>query len=167
MAITFDTIADLKEFCATFITTTPSFQQSPDLQLALQPTDSTTENTIVADAAVDSTIQPPKKRGPKPKLKNVLPPILPPVTVNSVLPPKIKNLSITARIKHAVDKHMAKKNEFTANSIYDQLVKQDVNLKKHTVVTSVLKLMSQVYREVPTELRASSGPRPIKVYLPQ
>jgi hypothetical protein len=162
MPITFDSIEALKEFCAEFITSAPAVTSTPPVVLAL-PQASLPVATLASTTDSVPPVQGPKKRGPKPKLKGVDAPIVPKV---KPLLQQAKGPTVTARIKQAVDKQLAKKIEFTANSIYDQLAKQDDTLKKHTVVTSVLKLMSQVYSDVPTELRPSTGPRPIKVYLP-
>lgn len=74
--------------------------------------------------------------------------------------------SLTAKIQDTIQKFISNRIPFTANDIYEDLVKRDKTVNKQSVITSVLKQMKTSFDFISVEERPGAGPRPVKVYLP-
>ena len=109
-------------------------------------------------AAAKTTTKAKAKPGPKPK-----------ATKAAAKKPAAKKtgISLTDLIKGSIDGFVSKKQSFTANSIYDDLVKKNPKVNKQSVITSVLKQMNSTYSSMDRGEQAGNGPRAVKVYYPK
>jgi len=150
MPITFDTLEELKAFTRTFrldekaanaLLAAPSVQK-----------EKTSSNGKPGRKAALKIEKPAAKRGPKPKAS-----IAP-------KPKREKGETLTSKIQDAIRKYLNSNGSFTANDIYDDLVKTNPKINKQSVITSVLKQMNSTFKTISVTERAGNGPRPVKLY---
>jgi len=82
--------------------------------------------------------------------------------------PAVKRIgpTLTSKIQDSINKFIGTKTQFTANDVFDDLAKRDKDIKKQSVITSVLKQMNTNYKNITVSEKAGQGPRPVKVYIP-
>jgi hypothetical protein len=75
--------------------------------------------------------------------------------------------TLTSKIRRVISSFIEDGQEFTANRVYDVIAKQDAEVNKQSVITSVLKQMNSAdFSHIRFEERPGNGPRPVKVYIP-
>jgi hypothetical protein len=165
MPITFDTLEELKEFCQSFT-------------IEVAKRSATQKMTSAAPKYVPQYEAPveelPKKRGRKPNSEKAEYATQPSNGRSAVASVKLsaqkasgkrdKSQTLTAKIQNAIQKHLDGDSSFTANDIYDALVRKNPDINKQSVITSVLKQMNSVYSHVTVSERPGNGPRPVKLY---
>jgi hypothetical protein len=93
------------------------------------------------------------KRGRKPKLQAKAP-----------QSKRERGETLTAKIQESVRKALGRNQSFTANDIYDDLIKRNPEINKQSVITSVLKQMNSTFSTISVSECAGKGPRPVKLY---
>ena len=74
---------------------------------------------------------------------------------------------LSAIVAEAIENNLSKKTAFTANDIYNAVVKKGPNIEKQSVATTVLKQMTSTYKgRVRRTSRKGTSPRPVNVYTP-
>jgi len=169
MPITFDTLEELKEFCQSF--TTEVAKRS-----AITPKMTSAAPKYVPQYEEPTEVAAPKKRGRKPnseKAEYASVPTSkgrsaavnnPKASVSQKSSKRDKSQTLTAKIQTAIQNYLDDDASFTANDIYDVLVRKNPDINKQSVITSVLKQMNSVYSHISVTERPGNGPRPVKLY---
>jgi hypothetical protein len=150
MQITFDNLDELKAFIHAFVPNSA----------ATHTVHNGDESATVVEAPL-AALSKPATRGRKPLALVAIEP----------KPAKVTRprgeVSLTDRIRKAIQNHIDHGKEFSANDIYAVILKKDKEVNKQSVITSVLKQMnSDAYAHIPRKERKGAGPRPVKVYTP-
>jgi hypothetical protein len=74
--------------------------------------------------------------------------------------------TLTVRVRKVIENYIQKGTSFSANSVYQTLLKKDPDTKKESVIASVLKLMTSEFVSVPFKFEKGKGPRDVKMYHP-
>jgi hypothetical protein len=164
MPITFDTLDELKAFMNRF-----HLQEKQTSDKLTGKTRSNEENVgaVVRVGRKEKMTKPgrrgkmlaletevsPGKRGRKPKLQAKAP-----------QSKRERGETLTAKIQESVRKALGRNQSFTANDIYDDLIKRNPEINKQSVITSVLKQMNSTFSTISVSECAGKGPRPVKLY---
>ena len=74
--------------------------------------------------------------------------------------------TLTEKIRNQIETFMKSNTKFTANDVYDAMVKSGhKDLNKQSVITSVLKLMKSAYKYIKVKEIPGNGPRLVKLYV--
>lgn len=145
MPITFDTMEELIEFCETF-----QLSNSPAQRRGRPPKKGAKKRGRPAKNAAKNPVGRPKgsgKKSKKPTKKRVGP-------------------TLTSKIQDAISQFVSKGQSFTANDIYYVLAKNEKEINKQSVITSVLKQMNTNFADIKVTDAKGNGPRPVKLYQP-
>ncbi len=75
--------------------------------------------------------------------------------------------SLSDKIRTVIQEFIQKSKSFTANDVYDVMVKKDATVKKQSVVTAVLKQMkTKEFAKIKMKETAGNGPRKVKLFVP-
>lgn len=80
--------------------------------------------------------------------------------------PVDKTATLTFKIRAAIQSFLDAGRSFTANDVYDELVRRGYTVNKQSVITSVLKQMNSTFKTIRVTERAGNGPRKVKLYNP-
>jgi hypothetical protein len=159
MPITFDTLDELKAFYRTF-----RLEEKGGNGMTVHPArksagESAEETGTRGRRGRKPGSATPGKRGPKPKYAMVS-------KAEARKSAEPKGETLTSKIRATIQKFLDADNSFTANDIYDDLVKRDDTVNKQSVITSVLKQMNSTFKTIAVTERPGNGPRPVKLYNP-
>jgi hypothetical protein len=74
--------------------------------------------------------------------------------------------TLTLKVRKVIENFIKKGESFSANSVYQALLKKDPQTKKESVIASVLKQMTSDFASVPFQFEKGKGPRNVKMYHP-
>ncbi|MEB3206483.1 MAG: hypothetical protein VKK59_03940 [Vampirovibrionales bacterium] len=74
--------------------------------------------------------------------------------------------TLTLKVRKVIENFIKKGEPFSANSVYQALLKKDPLTKKESVIASVLKQMTSEFASVPFQFEKGKGPRNVKMYHP-
>ncbi len=75
--------------------------------------------------------------------------------------------SLSDKIRVVIQGFIAKKKSFTANDVFDVMIKKEPTVKKQSVVTAVLKQMkTKEFAKIKMKETTGNGPRKVKLFVP-
>ncbi len=150
MPITFDTLEELKAFCRTFRLDEKAGSLSK----------SGGEESAPRRGRKPGSSKRPVGRPPAKYKKGAA------KTVKAKVPRVPKEDTLTFKIRETIRKFLDANRSFTANDVYDDLVRRDKTVNKQSVITSVLKQMNSAFKTIKVTERPGNGPRAVKLYNP-
>ena len=155
MAITFSTLEELEEFYDRFELKSERPRRAKRVQ--------TTETESVVPVASAEVTEAPRRGRKKAEPSSSAKP-----AVKAPVKRARPEVTLTSRVEKVIDQKFGNKQAFTANDVYDFLSKKDKEIKKQSVITSVLKQMTTnpKFKGTKSENRPGKGPRPVKLYIP-
>jgi hypothetical protein len=167
MQLIFDDIQELKDFINEFMGNAAPTVKAPQVpSIAVQrfteaPVATAHKTAVATTVAVSDA----PRRGRPPKALTQGMTAAPKKMPQPVMVPRRRDgLTLTDRIRMVIDRLIKEGKAFSANTVYEEVYKQDSDVNKQSVITSVLKQMTTHYTKVSWVEAEGNGPRKIKLY---